>query len=210
LLLSAHQCLNDSDFTKLVKSAASLYVRHTLIGNQNPLELETVFYDAAREIRAQTASKVSSGRALKAAKTKLTKLNPADALVEQQFEDLFLSKSEATWFMVQLANAQQSRTKEIGMDKANVEHIFPQNAGKEWPNRTTLEPFIWHVGNLTILGKRINNKAQNKSFGDKCKEHYSKSEIVMTKDLLNETTWDEATIRKRAKNLTKFAIQTWK
>ena len=121
-----------------------------------------------------------------------------------------LSKSEASWFMAQLANAQQSKTREVGMDKANVEHIFPQNADKEWPDRAKLEPFIWHVGNLTILGKRINNKAQNKSFADKCKEHYSKSEIKMTKDLLNETTWNEASIRNRAKALAKIALQVWK
>ena len=210
LLLAAHKCLNDSDFTKLVKAATALYVRHTLIGNQNPLELETAFYDAAREIRAQTASKVSSSKALQAAKAKLTKLNPTDSLVEEKFQELMLSKSEASWFMAQLANAQQSKTREVGMDKANVEHIFPQNADKEWPDRAKLEPFIWHVGNLTILGKRINNKAQNKSFADKCKEHYSKSEIKMTKDLLNETTWNEGSIRNRAKALAKIALQVWK
>ena len=56
LLLAAFQCLNDSDFVKLVRAMTSLYVRHTLIGNQNPLELETVFYDSARELRAQTDS----------------------------------------------------------------------------------------------------------------------------------------------------------
>ncbi len=210
LLLSAYKCLTDSDFTKLAKYAVSLYVRHTLIGNQNPLELETVFYDTAREIRAQAESKVASSKVLKAAKAKLTKLNPTDSLVEQKFEELLMSKSEAAWFVTQLANAQQSSTKEVGMDKANVEHIFPQNADTAWPNRASLEPFIWHVGNLTILGKRINSKAQNKSFADKCQEHYSKSEIKMTKDLLKETTWDEAAIRKRSKTLAKIAIQIWK
>ncbi len=209
LLLSGHQSLTDSDFTKLVKVAASLYVRHTLIGNQNPLDLETVLYDAAREIRAQISSKVPSAKALAAAKAKLNAINPADALVQQQFEELYLSKSEAGWFMTQLANAQQSKTKEIGMDKANVEHIFPQNAGVEWPDRAKLEPFIWHVGNLTILGKRINAKARNKSFADKCKDHYKTSEIVMTQELLKYTTWDEATIRARAKTLAKHAIQIW-
>ncbi|MGV3753892.1 MAG: DUF262 domain-containing protein [Verrucomicrobiota bacterium] len=210
LLLSAHQCLNDSDFAKLVKAATALYIRHTLIGNQNPLELETAFYDAAREIRAQSASKVASGKALNAGKARLAKLNPADSLVEQKFEDLLMSKSEAAWFMTQLANTQQSSTKEVGMDKANLEHIFPQNADAAWPNRAMLEPLIWHVGNLTILGKRINRKAQNKSFPDKCKEHYSKSEIKMTRELLKETSWDEGTIRKRAKLLAKIAVQTWK
>ena len=36
LLLSAYKCLNDSDFTKLAKSAVSLYVRHTLVGESEP------------------------------------------------------------------------------------------------------------------------------------------------------------------------------
>ena len=210
LLLSAYKCLSDSDFTKLAKAAVSLYVRHTLIANQNPLELETVFYDTAREIRAHATSKVVSNKVLKTAKAKLAKLNPADGLVEQKFEELLMSKSEASWFVTQLANAQQSKTKEVGTDKANVEHIFPQNADAAWPNRAALEPFIWHVGNLTILGKRINTKAQNKSFADKCKDHYSKSEIHMTKELLKEASWDEATIRKRARALAKTAIQIWR
>ncbi|MFA5115679.1 MAG: DUF262 domain-containing protein [Candidatus Omnitrophota bacterium] len=210
LLLAAYQCLSQSDFIKIVRITTSLYVRHTLIGNQNPLELETVFYDAAREIRAQKDSRVSSSKAFKAAKAKLVIINPSDALVKDKFADLMLSKSEAAWFMAQIANAKQSKTKEVGMDKANVEHIFPENAGKEWPNRATLEPFIWHVGNLTILGKRINSKAQNKSFADKCKEHYAISEINITKELLKEATWDEATIRNRANTLATVALQIWR
>jgi len=210
LLLAAQQCLTQSDFVKLVRIATNLYVRHTLIGNQNPLELETTFYDAAREIRAQVGSQVSSSRALQAAKSAIKKVNPSDALVEEKFADLILTKSEASWLMVHLANAQQSKTKEIGMDKSNIEHVFPQNAGTDWPNRDSLEPFIWHVGNLTVLGKRLNGKAQNKSFSDKCKEYYSKSEIMMTKELLKESTWDVGVIQKRAKTLAKIAIQIWK
>ena len=210
LLLSGYRHLTDSDFTKLVKATVSLYVRHTLIGNQNPLELETGLYDIAREIHAQAGSKVASNKVLKSVKDKFKKLNPADKLVEQQFEELILSRTEATWFMVQLANAQQSKTKEIGMGKANVEHIFPQNAGSDWPNRAELEPFTWHVGNLTILGKRINGKAQNKPYAEKCKEHYSISEIVMTKELLKIPTWDEASIRVRAKKMAATANQIWK
>jgi hypothetical protein len=210
LLLAAFQCLSASDFSKLVKSMTSLYVRHTLIGNQNPLELETVFYDSARELRAQKDSKVSSNKALQAAKAKLAAINPTDSLIREKFLDLHLSKSEATWLMAKIANAKQSKTKEIGMDRANVEHIFPQNAGPDWPNRTALEPLIWHVGNLTILGNRLNAKAQNKAFVNKCKEHYIKSEVVITKDLLKVNTWDEVAIRERAKNLSDIALEVWK
>jgi hypothetical protein len=210
LLLSGRLCLTDTDFVKLTKIATALYVRHSLIGNQNPLELETAYYDAAREIRAQKTSKVASAKVLQAAQGILRKLNPKDSVVEGQFSELYLSRSEATWFVAQLANQFQSKTKEVGMDRANVEHIFPQNAGKEWPNRAALEPLIWHVGNLTILGKRINAKAQNKSFEDKKKDHYSKSEIVMTKNLLSIPSWDEAAVAKRAADLGKVACQIWK
>lgn len=161
LLLAGHQCLTDTDFTKLVRTIVSVYLRHSLFSNQNPLELETAFYEAAREIRAKHTSKATSAKQLQAAKSILMKLNPSDAVVQQQFEELFLSKAEASWLVLQLANTMQSKTKELGMDKANLEHIFPQNAGTDWPNRKSLEPFIWHIGNLTILGKRINSKAQN-------------------------------------------------
>ena len=92
LLLSGYLCLNDSDFEKLLKAIVSLYVRQTLVANQNPLELETAFYDAAREIRAQHGSKVASTKCLSAAKAILQKLNPVDAIVEEKAKDLVLSR----------------------------------------------------------------------------------------------------------------------
>jgi hypothetical protein len=95
------------------------------------------------------------------------------------------------------------------MDRANLEHIFPQNAASAWPNRLSLEPLIWHIGNLSILGSRINRKAQNKSFSDKCLLHYSKSEIRMTKDLLSYPHWDEKAIKKRARTLGKQITRLW-
>jgi hypothetical protein len=210
LLLAGYQCLSETDFTKLARIIVSIYLRHSLFSNQNPLELETAFYDAAREIRAKRSLKATSAKQLQSAKAILLKLNPSDGVVQQQFEELFLSKSEASWIMLQLANTMQSKTKELGMDKANVEHIFPQNAGADWPNRKNLEPFIWHIGNLTILGKKINAKAQNKGFKVKCLDHYSISEIKMTGELLKIASWDEAAIRSRAKRLSKAAVELWK
>ena len=197
------------DFEKLLKIIVSMYVRHTLVSNQNPLELETGFYDAAREIRAKHESKVPSAKNLSAARTILYKLNPPDSIIEENVRDLLLSRAQACWFMTELANSMQSQTKEIGMDKANLEHIFPQNPGADWPNRDKLEPFIWHIGNLTVLSNRLNAKARNKPFAAKCKEHYSKSEIRMTRDLTKLKAWDESAIVKRAEQLAKQIIRTW-
>ena len=112
--------------------------------------------------------------------------------------------------MTQLANTMQSKTSEIGMDQSNLEHIFPQNAGAEWPNRAEFDPLIWHIGNLTVLGTKINQKAKNKAFADKLKEHYSKSEITMTKELTTLKKWDQNEIKKRGADLAKTIISIWK
>jgi Protein of unknown function DUF262/Protein of unknown function (DUF1524) len=209
LLLAGYRCLNESDFAKLLAALVNVYVRYGLIANQDPTDLENACFEAAREIRARSEANETSAKQLQAAKGILKKLVVSDAAVEDGAADLVLERSQALWLMTRLANQLQSATKEVGMDRANLEHIFPQNAGPAWPNRANLEPLIWHIGNLSILGNRINRKAQNKSFSDKCSLHYSKSEIRMTKDLLSYPRWDEKAIKKRARALAKQVTQLW-
>jgi Uncharacterized conserved protein len=210
LLLAGYTCLSGNDFEKLVYLVISLYIRHTLICNQNPNDLEAAFYEVSREIRGKHSTITPSRNILAAAKQILVKLNPPDSLVEENAKELVLERQEALWFMTQIAKRIQSKTREIGMDDSNLEHIFPQNAGKEWPEKDVLEPFIWHIGNLTILGTRINQKAKNKSFKDKCKDHYSASEIEMTKHLLSISKWNTDEIRSRASNISRLIIDIWK
>ncbi|MEO6112520.1 MAG: DUF262 domain-containing protein [Nitrospiraceae bacterium] len=209
LLLAGYRCLNASDFAKLLAALVTAYVRYGLIGNQNPTDLESACFEAARAIRARSESNETSAKQLQAAKAILKRLVVSDTIVEDAAADLILERSQAVWLMTRLANKLQSATKEVGMDRANLEHVFPQNAGAAWPNRADLEPLIWHIGNLSILGNRINRKAQNKSFADKCSLHYSKSEIKMTKDLLSYSQWDEKAIKRRAKTLAKQITQLW-
>jgi hypothetical protein len=60
----------------------------------------------------------------------------------------------------------------------------------------------------TVLSNRLNAKARNKPFAAKCKEHYSKSEIRMTRDLTKLKAWDEGAIVKRAEELAKQIART--
>ena len=210
LLLSGYVCLNQNDFGKLTSYIIAIYIRHTLIANKNPSSLESVFYEAAREIRAQYHTQVSSAKCLLAAKTKLYTLNPSDSSVIEGCKELSLARSEANWLLVQIANTHQSKTKEVSLSDITLEHIFPQNAGLDWPDRATLEPYIWHIGNLTLLGEKLNNKSQNKSFKVKNSNYYSKSEIVLTKNLCSLSDWNEKTIISRAEELGKEIAQIWK
>ena len=209
LLLAGYRCLNSTDFAKLLSSLVTVYIRYGLIGNQNPTDLESACFEAARKIRTQSETNKKSQKQLQGAKAILKRLTVSNTVIEDAAADLILERSQSVWLMTQLANKLQSATKEIGMDKANLEHIFPQNAGTAWTNRVDLEPLIWHIGNLSILGNRINKKAQNKSFKEKCSLHYSKSEIAMTKDLLKFSQWDEKAIKMRAAALAKQITHLW-
>ncbi len=146
---------------------------------------------------------------MKRPKSRLQKLSVQDDVIEKDTGELLLERAEAVWLMLQLANSMQSETKELAMNKANLEHIFPQNAGAAWPNKDKLEPYICHIGNLSILGERLNKNAKNKGFLEKSTNYYSKSEIEMTKALLSFTQWDESTIINRAGELGKKINEQW-
>lgn len=210
LLLSANRTLTDNDFGKLVRLAVVQYVRYGLVTNQNPLHLESAFFEAARVMRVKKKAGESSSKVLAAARGVLDKLNTDDAAVELAARSLELERSQAIWLMIQLANAQQSKTRELGMAEANLEHVFPQNPGANWPNSRELQPFTWNIGNLTILGNKLNRKAQNMSFEDKKSQHYSGSEIKMTQDLIDYALWDAAAVKKRASELAKKIVQLWR
>ncbi len=209
LLLSGYRCLSQQDFEKLTKAILSTYIRYVLVSNQNPLDLESAFYEAAREIRTLAAQSETSAKQFEAAKTRLRQLSVKEDEVAKATTELFLERAEAVWLMVQIANSMQSATKEVAMNKANIEHVFPQNASTAWPNKDKLEPYIWHIGNLSILGERLNRNAKNKGFVEKVTNYYSKTEIEMTKELLAFSQWDESAIIARAVEFGKKIIKLW-
>ncbi|MCL5105542.1 MAG: DUF262 domain-containing HNH endonuclease family protein [Armatimonadetes bacterium] len=209
LLLSGLRSLNESDFAKLAHLAAALAVRYLVVANLNPLDLETAFYAAAREIRGKKHTNERSAHCLAAAKAILAKLNPDDAMVAASAADLVLTRGRAQWLLAKLAGAKQSRSREFVPDRVNLEHIFPQRPGSAWPHRAALEPYTWHLGNLTILGEALNNKAANADFLGKCR-YYAKSEVAMTNEIpVKYSAWTEKEILARAHDLAADIVAVW-
>jgi len=209
LLLAGLVCLSDGDFVKLTSLAVGLVVRHSVLSNLNPADLESAMYEAARELRGKRATKEKSTRCLQAAKERLAKANPADSVVFENARDVDLDRRQASWVMREVARRMQSKTAEIGFDKVSLEHVFPLNAGAEWPNRKNLEPYVWRIGNLTVLGTKLNNDAKSKAFAVKCKNYYARSEITITKELLQYTQWTEQEIGARGEKLVKTMTGIW-
>jgi hypothetical protein len=105
----------------------------------------------------------------------------------------------------------QSKTREIAIHDANLEHVFPQNPDTSWGDPTALEPLTWHLGNLTILGTRLNRKAASADYATKAAKYYSQSEIRMTKDLIRTyPIWAPTEVLARARSLAPVILSLWK
>jgi hypothetical protein len=103
----------------------------------------------------------------------------------------------------------QTGTKELSLGEANVEHVFPKKPSEEWKDADELEPYLWHLGNLTILGKRLNTSAASKGYKAK-RTDYQKSELIMTQQLAEKfAEWDGQAIEKRAESLSPYITEIW-
>ena len=210
ILLSGLVCLSSNEFTKLAKNVVSLIVRHAIFANLNPNDLEDVLYFAARTIRESHGEGKSSAKSLHDAKSILNSINPPKTTIKTGILEVYLTKKQAQYILSNLAQRMQSQTKAIGFDKTSLEHIFPENASEvDWPARDELEPYVWHIGNLTLLEPTYNREAGNRGYNDK-KQIFLKSEIAMANKIAEQyEMWDEKQILDRAKRLVAIIEQVW-
>src|ERR1700689_4425320 len=104
----------------------------------------------------------------------------------------------------------QSATKEVALKEVNLEHVFPRNPSDEWSNKDDLTPYTGHLGNLTMLGERLNAAVANSGVDQKRKYYEKNTELEITKQLAKDNqTWDVAAIQKRAKQLLKTITEVW-
>lgn len=222
LLISAYQVLRPSQFEQVVRLVLVFVVRHSVIAGLDPADMEDVLYKLAKEIRERMKDKEkqeSAGkRCVGNVKKELVEASPSEDVIRAAMPDVFLSsEEEATYVFTRLADKAISKTKELRLEieESSLEHIFPQTLKEtDWggpDEHKVLEPFLMHIGNLTMLGRKLNEQAGQKEFAEK-KIEYAKSEIETVKDILREfpgPEWNESTIRQRAANLTDSILSVW-
>jgi len=209
-LLASYLMLCAADFEKVAKWLLVFVTRYSVIANLDSSGLESVLFALARDIRQKMTTPETAKGCMTYIKDTLTKNAPSDDQIKAVVPDLILSADEARYVVSRLARHMQSKTKEVSVDEANLEHVFPRNPSKEWKNPEELEPYLWHIGNLTMLGQRLNKDAANRGFAFK-RQHYEKnSELNMAKQIAREySTWNEETIRDRATQLAPLVVEVW-
>ena len=89
--------------------------------------------------------------------------------------------------------------------------VLPETITPEWSQDFTdaqHKAYLRRIGNMTLLGKKLNSKVANNPFADKQKE-YAKSEIKMSADLCDQATWTPADIDARQAAFAKRAVKIW-
>lgn len=210
LLLAGLSSLSREDFAKLAKATVSLVIRHSILANLNPYDLENALYSAARTIREEHDDGSNSSRCLQEAKSYLHAIDPSNEQIRTGVEDLFLTKQQAGYIIYALAEQVQSQHHAVDIRRNSIEHIYPENAEPiEWPNQDTLDPYVWHIGNLTVLEPSLNRSAGNLNFGSK-KPIYERSDILMTNKLSEDySEWGHQQIMERSRRLLPLIRQVW-
>ena len=99
-------------------------------------------------------------------------------------------------------------------DRLTVEHIMSQKLTKQWKMLLGEESEEIHgryrdrLANLTLSGDITNPEMGAKTFSKK-RKIYGNSPISMTRRLSEESSWDEAALEKRAKDLSRRVLERW-
>jgi hypothetical protein len=187
----------------LMHALTALFVRYNVIAGLETTVMETRVYEVAAQLRVD--------RDFGAAVAAFAALVPdADDFVAGFARASVHRTATARYLLREIEHAKRA-TGEVAVetpDKVHVEHIYPQTpvAGSKWPNHAQM---INRLGNLTLLGKRLNTAVKNADFATKKQLAYEPSDILMTKELVGLDTWDTSAVAARQDEFSKWIFGIW-
>ncbi|WP_324672731.1 DUF262 domain-containing HNH endonuclease family protein [Hymenobacter sp. GOD-10R] len=212
ILLSAKRHLSDKNFIKITNTLSTICTR-TYIINYNPTIVEEILYESAKKLTTLGREGKNESQILSQVNDYLSALNISDDAVLSSLQNessISVNNTAALWILKNIINKQQSITGEFAVSNSNVEHIFPQKPTVDsWNNISELKPYTYHFGNLTVLQAKLNDAAANSSFKNKRDNYYKKSEIIISKSIVNYTEWTKDAILQRAQELGQLLNSTF-
>lgn len=207
-LFAAYQRFAPEDFTRLLKLAAVISFRYSIVSSLNPNELETLYNTVAIAI---TRENITSPRQV------FEVLRPVyvqDEKFQQDFSLLLIStkgqKRKLVRYILGRLEADISGI-EVTEDSFSIEHILPEVPTDEWRQNftdTQVEEMVYRLGNLTPLEPQLNRLIGQKPYLVK-QEKYQQSVYTLTRQITAEE-WTQDTIATRQRNLARRAVHIWR
>lgn len=171
-------------------------------------------------------------------KINLTNSKDIPNIVEDEYLAVASSISDSIFqaaFQNEFAQPSATRTKYIiwklgnpageislNFDEVHTEHIMPQTLSREWVSDLEIssgleesevkknhDVLMNKIGNFALIKGEWNISMSNKVFSEK-KNYYINSEINLTKELFNKSSWTFDEIVDRTEELANKAVEIWK
>ncbi len=207
LFLSAYCKLRKTpEFSRLARAVESLVVRHRFFAAFDVADLKAALYRAARQVHGAPSKDVALERAL----ATLKEVDPSDQqVISGVRRKMKMTKLQAVYILRQLETL-NTYPDDSFRAEATLEHIFPVKATPDqWKRCDLLTPYLWHLGNLTLLTSADNRKASNKKWTFKKNKVYRSAKLRLTADIAEHRKWGREPILNRAQELARIAARRW-
>jgi hypothetical protein len=205
VLLAASHELSSEEQRSLAKALVSLVVRHNIVCDRDRGKLESLAFSCAASI--------SSGISFAQALVILRGISPSSEEFDQKFAKLSFSRAEhrVAQYLLRTIEEHMAASGEnfvAGPDRVHLEHIYPQNPkdGERWEQH---DLYVTRFGNLTLLGKPLNQQIKNSDFATKRQQAYCNTRLAVTQALLKHETWTPTAVEQRQLELAEAAEILW-
>ena len=201
----------DDDFVRLLKLAAVIAFRYSVVGGLNTNPLERVCHFAARAVLDGQANRPG------AVFTRLRQIYVDDDRFESDFARWTVSTRGqrgklAKYVLARLETDAGQRA--VDPEAVTVEHVLPENPAGEWAQ--VFPPDRWEVavdrlGNLTLVERTLNREIGNAAYPIK-RAAYESSAYALTRAITDMAPeeWTPALLEERQRRLAARAVRLWR
>jgi uncharacterized protein with ParB-like and HNH nuclease domain len=194
--------LDEAIRIRLLNALLALYVRYSVIGGKESARLETLVFTLAKDLRA--------GLTIDDAIARMREFAPSDNDFKATLASATVSRRGNARYLLKELELNRHYDPEFALQspsKVHVEHVYPQNPqpGQRWANH---DQAVNLLGNLTLLGKRLNNAARNGPIQQK-QPFYRQSQITITRELGDVPNWTIQRIKDRQAAMAEQAAVIW-
>jgi hypothetical protein len=134
--------------------------------------------------------------------------------------DIYLASQACQYVLLRLDTRLSEGTASYEFETVSIEHVLPQgpspdsNWVKAFPTKEIREKYVHRLGNLVLLSRSRNMKAENYDFIDKKQKYFTTragiSPFVLTTQVLRYQEWTPAVIEQRQNQLMSTLRDLWR
>jgi uncharacterized protein with ParB-like and HNH nuclease domain len=207
LFISGLKNLEQEKILSLVKICSIISFRYNIIGGLNPNSQEEIYNKVARKIFTEKTFNILDFQSIYVSDS-----NFENDFSTKEFKNTTRNHKIIKYIFANIESYLHKNNINPESDLFSVEHILPENADDTWGDFTfeEINRSIYRIGNLTLLEKKLNKKADQLPYKEKQK-YFSESKLFITKKIPQHYEhWNEAKLAARQRELAKHAKSIWK